>query len=46
MLTVHTEGQAVCGVFPRDIAETKMTHVNDFSKQNQHPLMCHVEAAD
>ena len=38
MLTVHTEGKAVCGVFSRDIAETKMTQVNEFSKENEHPL--------
>lgn len=45
MLTVHTEGKAVCGLYPRDIAETKMTQVNEFSKINDHPLMCQVEAA-
>jgi ATP-dependent Clp protease adaptor protein ClpS len=46
MLAVHTEGSAVCGVFPKDIAETKVTQVNEFSKVNQHPLMSKVEAAD
>ena len=46
MLTVHTEGKAVCGVFPRDIAETKVTQVNEYSKQSQHPLLCQVEVAD
>lgn len=46
MLTVHTQGQAVCGIYPRDIAETKMTQVNEFSRQNQHPLLCQVLAAD
>jgi ATP-dependent Clp protease adaptor protein ClpS len=45
MLTVHTEGRAVCGVFSRDIAETKASQVNEFSKVNQHPLLCHIEAA-
>lgn len=45
MLTVHTQGRAVCGLYPRDIAETKMMQVNEFSKQNEHPLLCQVEAA-
>ena len=45
MLNVHTKGKGVCGVFPRDIAETKMTQVNEYSKENQHPLMCTIEAA-
>ena len=46
MLTVHTEGRAVCGVFSRDIAETKASQVNEFSKLNQHPLLCHIEVAE
>lgn len=46
MLTVHTEGKAVCGTYPRDIAETKMIQVNDFSQQNQHPLLCQIVAVD
>jgi ATP-dependent Clp protease adaptor protein ClpS len=46
MLAVHTEGYGVCGLYPKDTAETKMTQVNEFSKVNQHPLMCQVQAAD
>jgi len=38
MLTVHTKGAAVVGVFPRDIAETKSEHVNQYAQENQHPL--------
>lgn len=45
MLTVHTEGKAVCGVFPRDIAETKAAQVVDYAREHQHPLMCQVERA-
>lgn len=41
MLTVHTKGAAVCGVYPKDIAETKAEHVVEYAKENQHPLMCH-----
>ncbi|MCW9024566.1 MAG: ATP-dependent Clp protease adapter ClpS [Gammaproteobacteria bacterium] len=44
MLNVHTKGKGVCGVFPRDIAETKVAQVNDYSRQNNHPLMCTMEA--
>lgn len=43
MLNVHTKGKAVCGVYTRDIAETKVAQVNDYSRQNQHPLLCLME---
>ncbi len=45
MLHVHTRGKGVCGVFARDIAETKVVQVNDYSRQNHHPLMCSMEEA-
>ena len=45
MLTVHTEGKAVCGVYPQDIAKTKATQVVEYARENQHPLMCQVEQA-
>jgi ATP-dependent Clp protease adaptor protein ClpS len=45
MLHVHTRGVGVCGVFTRDIAETKVTQVNDYSRNHQHPLMCTMEEA-
>jgi ATP-dependent Clp protease adaptor protein ClpS len=44
MLAVHTEGQGVCGTYTRDIAETKVMQVNDYSRKNQHPLLCTMEA--
>jgi ATP-dependent Clp protease adaptor protein ClpS len=43
MLKVHTEGKGVCGVFPKDIASTKVAQVTDFSRQHQHPLQCVME---
>jgi ATP-dependent Clp protease adaptor protein ClpS len=43
MLAVHTQGKAVCGVFTKDIAETKAAQVVAFAKENQHPLMCDVQ---
>lgn len=45
MLHVHTRGVGVCGVFTKDIAETKVAQVNDYSRSNQHPLMCTMEEA-
>ncbi len=43
MLTVHTSGKAVCGVFTRDIAETKAAQVNQYAKESQHPLLWEIE---
>lgn len=43
MLMVHQQGVGVCGVFTRDIAETKVTQVMDFARKNQHPLQCTLE---
>ena len=44
MLTVHTMGKAVCGSFTRDIAETKAAQVKQYARENQHPLLCEIEA--
>jgi ATP-dependent Clp protease adaptor protein ClpS len=46
MLQVHTEGKAVCGVFTRDIAETKAAQVIEYAQQNEHPLVCEIEVVD
>lgn len=43
MINVHTKGKGVCGVYTRDVAETKVELVNDYSRQNQHPLLCTME---
>jgi ATP-dependent Clp protease adaptor protein ClpS len=43
MLQVHNEGSAVCGVFPKDIAETKVSQVSEFAKRHGHPLRCSME---
>ena len=45
MLHVHTRGKGVCGVFTREVAETKVTQVNEFSRAHQHPLLCTLEKA-
>ena len=46
MLKVHTEGSAVCAVYIRDIAETKAQQVNQYARDNEHPLKCEIEPAD
>lgn len=43
MLKVHKDGMGVCGVFPRDVAATKVEQVISFSRQHQHPLQCVME---
>ena len=45
MLHVHQKGVGVCGVFSYEVAETKVTQVMDFARQNQHPLQCTLEKA-
>jgi len=45
MLHVHTRGKGVCGVYTREVAETKVTQVNEFSRTHQHPLLCTMEKA-
>jgi len=46
MLTVHTKGKGVCGIYTRDIAETKAAQVNQYARDNQHPLLCEIEASE
>jgi ATP-dependent Clp protease adaptor protein ClpS len=46
MLSVHTTGKATCGIFTRDIAETKSAQVNQYAQQSQHPLVSDIEATD
>ncbi|MGH1461098.1 MAG: ATP-dependent Clp protease adapter ClpS [Neptuniibacter sp.] len=43
MLAVHTQGKGVCGLFTRDIADTKAAIVNQYARDNNHPLLCEVE---
>ena len=46
MLSIHTTGSGVAGIFPRDIAETKSEQVNQYAQENNHPLMSTVEMTD
>ena len=43
MLKIHTEGMAVCGIYPYEIAETKMNQVLKLAKEQQHPLQSIIE---
>lgn len=45
MLHVHTRGRGVCGVFTREVAESKVAQVNEYARLNQHPLLCTMERA-
>ena len=46
MLSVHTKGKGVCGIYTRDVAETKSTQVNEYARSYEHPLLCQVETAE
>jgi len=43
MLKVHREGIGVCGVYPRDLATTKVQQVAAYARRHQHPLQCVME---
>jgi len=43
MLSVHTRGRGVAGVYTLEIAETKVILVNDYSREHEHPLQCTLE---
>ena len=40
MLKIHIDGEAVCGTYSYDVAQTKVTQVIDYARQNEQPLMC------
>lgn len=43
MLQVHTQGRGSCGIFTKDVAETKVTLVNNFSRAHDQPLLCQMQ---
>ena len=45
MLHVHQRGVGVCGIFPYEIAETKVALVTSYARDHHHPLMCTLEEA-
>ena len=45
MLDIHQKGAGLCGVYTREIAETKEAQVVQYSRENEHPLQCDMEVA-
>ena len=45
MLAVHYQGKGVCGIYTAEIAETKVAQVNEYARENLHPLLCTMEQA-
>jgi ATP-dependent Clp protease adaptor protein ClpS len=43
MLSVHREGMGICGVYPRDVAASKVEQVSAYARSHQHPLACVME---
>jgi ATP-dependent Clp protease adaptor protein ClpS len=43
MIQIHQHGKAACGLYTKEIAETKVIQVNEYSRRNQHPLLCKME---
>ena len=43
MLMVHKKGSGICGIFTKEIAETKVETVLRMAKSDQHPLKCIME---
>ena len=46
MLVIHTHGKGVCGIFTKEVAETKSAQVNNFARENEHPLISEIEPVD
>ena len=46
MLAIHTYGKGVCGIFTKEVAETKSVQVNNFARENEHPLISEIEPVD
>ena len=46
MLQVHHEGKGVCGIYPEDIAATRISQVSQYARARPHPLQCVMDPAD
>src|SRR5674476_156388 len=40
MLKIHLDGKAICGIYSRDVAATKVEQVQEAARQAGHPLQC------
>ncbi len=45
MLQVHVKGKGICGIYTHEVAETKVMQVNEYSRENEYPLLCTMEEA-
>lgn len=45
MLTIHYQGRGICGIYPKDVALTRILQVHQYAQQEQHPLKCIIEPA-
>ncbi len=43
MYEIHTTGRAICGVFSKDVAETKVDQVTEYARRHEYPLLCSLE---
>ena len=46
MYEIHTTGQAICGLFTKDVADTKADQVIEYARSHEHPLLCSVEGVE
>ena len=46
MMKIHNEGRANCGIFVKEIAETKSFEVNNLAQTNEHPLKSIIEPCE
>ncbi|MDX8389169.1 MAG: ATP-dependent Clp protease adapter ClpS [Mariprofundaceae bacterium] len=45
MLNIHHKNAGICGLYPRDIAESKVAQTQQFSRDHEHPLQCIMESS-
>jgi ATP-dependent Clp protease adaptor protein ClpS len=45
MMQVHTQGKGLCGLYPHELAETKVDTVHDLAQQHGFPLRASLEEA-
>jgi ATP-dependent Clp protease adaptor protein ClpS len=43
MMAVHTQGKGLCGVYPHEVAETKVATVIELARKNDFPLLAAME---
>ncbi len=46
MLQIHLQGKGICGTYSHEVAETKVVQVNNYARENEHPLLCIMEKTE